>query len=194
MALTNYASLKAAVASFLNKTNLTEQIPDFIAIAEAQMRRSITSIGQIDTWSDVEVDGDGYVLPCGFEGVASVSYAGVALPFLSADRPAETCAGTPRSYTIDGDTLRVSPTGTVTIRIKGGFCPLSTTVPVNWILRDHPDAYLYGALMQAAPYLRDDDRVGVWGSLFTSAIDGINKREVRRQTGGNVRIQAGPTP
>jgi hypothetical protein len=48
--------------------------------------------------------------------------------------------------------------------------------------------------MQAAPFLRDDERIPVWGSMFRSAIDSINKREVRRQTGGNVRIQAGPTP
>jgi hypothetical protein len=67
-------------------------------------------------------------------------------------------------------------------------------VSSNWILRDHPDAYLYGALLQAAPFLRDDERIAVWGGLFERAIDGINKHEFRRQSGGNLRVNSGHTP
>ena len=194
MALTNYTELKAAVGSWLNKTNLTAQIPDFITLAESVMRREITATGQIDTWSDVVIDDTGFTLPCGANQVAGVTYNGLAIPYISPDQPGLTTSGAPRSYTIDGDTLRVSPTGTVTIRIKDGFCGLSSAVTSNWILRNHPDAYLYGALMQAAPFLRDDERIGVWGSLFAKAIASINGYEVRRLTGGNPRIQSGHTP
>lgn len=194
MALTNYTELKAAIAGFLNKTNLTAQIPDFIALAEAVMRREITSIGQIDTWADVEIDESGFRLPCRADEVASVSADGRAVSYVSPDRFNTVGAGHPYSYTIDGGVLRVNPAGTVTIRMQSGLCGLSSSVKANWILRDHPDAYLYGALMQAAPYLRDDERIGVWGGLFQSAISSINKREIRRQTGGNMRIQAGVTP
>jgi hypothetical protein len=48
--------------------------------------------------------------------------------------------------------------------------------------------------MQAAPFLRDDERIPVWGNFFASAIDSINQREIRRQIGGIIRMQAGPTP
>jgi hypothetical protein len=194
MGLANYTELQASVAAFLNKTNLTAQIPDFIALAEAIMRREITSIGHIDTWADVEIDENGFQLPCRADEVASVSADGRAVGFVSPDRFTTVGTGHPYSYTIDGGVLRVNPAGTVTIRMQSGLCGLSSSVKVNWILRDHPDAYLYGALMQAAPFLRDDERIPVWGSMFRSAIDSINKREARRQTGGNVRIQAGPTP
>jgi hypothetical protein len=74
------------------------------------------------------------------------------------------------------------------------FCPLSSSVPCNWLLRSHPDAYLYGSLMQAAPFLRDDERIPVWGQFFSNAINSINQREIRRQIGGVLRVQAGPTP
>lgn len=194
MDLTTYTGLQAAIASFLNKNNLATSIPGFIALAEAEMRREITAIGHIDTWSDVEIDADGYRLPCRADGVASVTANGCAIPYFTPDRPGHAGSGDPRSYTIDGDTLRVFPAGMVTIRIKSGFCPLSASVSCNWILREHPDAYLYGALMQAAPFLRDDNRIAVWGSLFSEAIKGINRHAVRRQTGGNPRIQAGATP
>ncbi len=52
--------------------------------------------------------------------------------------------------------------------------PLSDTNTTNWILSDHPDAYLYGALVQSAPYLMDDSRITTWGTLFTAALDDMN--------------------
>lgn len=194
MSLADYAGLKASIASTLNKTNLTASIPDFITLAEAVMAREITSVGQIDTWADVEVDEYGYQLPCSADEVASVTYSDRLLGYLSPDRVEEVSGTVPGYYTIDGGTLKVVPTGTVTIRLKKTFCPLSASVSVNWLLRSHPDAYLYGALMQAAPFLRDDERIPVWKSFFLDAIDSINRREIRRQTGGNLRMQSGPTP
>lgn len=194
MSLADYAGLKASIASTLNKTNLTASIPDFITLAEAMMARDITSVGQIDSWADVEVDDDGWQLPCTADEVASVTYSDRMLSYLSPDRVDEVSGTVPGFYTIDGGTLKVVPSGTVTVRLKKTFCPLSDSVSVNWLLRDHPDAYLYGALMQAAPFLRDDERIPVWKSFFLDAIDSINKREIRRQTGGNLRMQSGPTP
>jgi hypothetical protein len=37
VALTTYSELKASVADFLNRTDLTTTIPDFIALAEADI-------------------------------------------------------------------------------------------------------------------------------------------------------------
>lgn len=41
MALTTYTALKASVADWLNRTDLTAAIPDFISLAEAQMERTL---------------------------------------------------------------------------------------------------------------------------------------------------------
>lgn len=194
MSLTTYAELQAAVGSWLNKTNLTDSIPDFIALAEAQMRREITTVGQVSTFAEVEMTDTGWALPCSSEGLAAVIYDGDQLPYLSPDRSAEFDGHTPRHYTIIGKTLYVVPAGTVEVRVKQKLCSLSSSVRSNWVLRDHPDAYLYGALMQAAPFLRDDERIPVWAGLFTSAIDSINRSERERQTGPFLKVQAGVTP
>lgn len=53
--------------------------------------------------------------------------------------------------------------------------PLSSTVADNWLLLEHPDAYLYGSLLEAAPYLKDDPRVQLWGSLFQSTLAEIRR-------------------
>ena len=183
MSLDTYAALKASIASTLNKTNLTSSIPDFVTLAEAVMRREITSIGHVDNYADVEIDESGWVLPCNADEVASVAYSGN--PLVTTD---------PGFWTIDGNVLMLAPTGTVTVRLKKSFCPLSDSVACNWLLREHPDVYLYGALLQAAPFLRDDERIPVWRSFFIDAINSINQREIRRQIGGVLRVQSGPTP
>src|SRR6056300_52465 len=41
MALSNYTELKASIADFLNRDDLTTVIPDFITLAEAQINRDI---------------------------------------------------------------------------------------------------------------------------------------------------------
>ena len=41
MALTNYTGLKASIADFLNRDDLTSVIPDFVALAEAQINRDV---------------------------------------------------------------------------------------------------------------------------------------------------------
>ena len=45
----------------------------------------------------------------------------------------------------------------------------------NWILNDYPDVYLYSALLHTAPYLQDDERVGLWASLKEAAIMSLNQ-------------------
>jgi hypothetical protein len=194
MSLTNYTELKAALASWLNKTNLTASIPDFITLNEAQMRREITSVGQVETYADVEIDEDGWPLPCSAREIAAVIYDDDELPYISPDRSGEFDGLTPRHYTIIGKVLHVVPAGTVEIRIKQKLCGLSAYVRCNWVLRDHPDAYLYGSLMQAAPFLRDDERIPVWKSLRDEAIESINRVERERQTGAFLKVQAGVTP
>jgi hypothetical protein len=54
--------------------------------------------------------------------------------------------------------------------------------------------YLYGTLLQAAPYLRDDERVGMWASLYAQAIDDMilqNERAAFSQ--GRMAMTVKPT-
>ena len=41
MALTTYTELKASLADWLNRSDLTTTIPDFISLAEAQIERQL---------------------------------------------------------------------------------------------------------------------------------------------------------
>jgi hypothetical protein len=73
------------------------------------------------------------------------------------------------------------------------FTPLSGSNASNWILANHPDTYLYGALTAAAPYLMDDARVETWGNLFTTAIADIIASDPLPSDRSWLRMESGMT-
>lgn len=199
-----YTGLKASIADFLNRTDLTATIPDFIALAESQMHRRLigrqrqglpiprrlilrsdASFATNDEYVAVPTDiagpinlqltaSDGTILdmdylePVNLQAKKSATFANGnsgTIPF----------PGHPTHYTVIGSELQIFPvadkayTGELTYIKRLAAASTAT----NWILTDYPDAYLYGALTASAPYLIDDGRTQVWGTLFTSALDDI---------------------
>ena len=62
------------------------------------------------------------------------------------------------------------------------------------MLTHHPDAYLYGALVEAEPYLQNDKRLQVWAGLYNSTKDSIiesNERDRHSGTAPVTRIDYG---
>jgi hypothetical protein len=55
----------------------------------------------------------------------------------------------------------------------------------NPVLATYPAIYLYGALMHAAPFVRDDGRVQLWGGLFSDLVEGANREHSRARHAGS---------
>jgi hypothetical protein len=86
-----------------------------------------------------------------------------------------------------GDRLYLAPApgaDRYTLFYLGRLMPLSPSNSTNRILKDAPDALLYGALMHSAPYIGDDQRLQLWGTLYGQAKDSYKKMEWRSRTGG----------
>lgn len=99
--------------------------------------------------------------------------------------------GEPTHYCIDAGKLYTYPAmvaGNMEIFYYRRVPALSADPPVdsNVFTVDHPDALLFAALMEAAPYMQEDDRIPVWENKYTVAL----------ATGNFVsdRIKKGSTP
>lgn len=184
MALADYDSLKSAVADFLNKTNLTAQIPDFITLAEAQLNLDL-DCREMSSVAILSISQDSYPLPCDFDAVLSLRLAGdyKDIPAVSPDElDGFPGVGKPIGYAVlDRLIFAPSPDAeyTATMRYRKRIPSLSASNKCNWLLKKHPGAYLYGTLLQAAPYLRDDERISTWSGLYTAAVDALNQNEKR---------------
>lgn len=188
MALNNYANLKTAVADWLNRTDLTAQIPDFIALAEARFNRELRLNAMLKR--DVTTATTDYIdLPedwLDHNSISVTSGAGVhdALTYITNDdynrlRHAN-LSGTFRYYTIRNNSILLLPAASsgVTVPLEifyyGKIPALSDSNTTNWLLTRSPDLYLYGSLIAAEAYLQNDDRLPVWVAQTQSIIDSMN--------------------
>ena len=99
-----------------------------------------------------------------------------------------TTGGTPKFYTIVGQELEVLPvpdtatlTGEITYYSK--IPALSGTNATNWLLNSSPDIYLYGTLMQSAPYLVDDARLPIWASIYQKLVGDLAIADQKARVG-----------
>lgn len=188
MPLSNYTELKAAIADWLNRADLTTQIPDFIALAEARFNRELRLNAMLKR--DTTTATTDYIdLPedwLDHNSITVTSGAGVqdALTYITNDeynrlRHAN-LSGTFRYYTIRNNSILLLPSAAsgVTVPLEifyyGKIPALSASNATNWLLTRSPDLYLYGALIAAEAYLQNDDRLPVWVAQAQSIIDSMN--------------------
>lgn len=196
MPFTNYAELQAAVKGWLHRSDLTAQIPDFITLAET----SINRIAQVRSMENevplaVAVGARIVALPAGFMSPLAV-WMGPnrreLAPATPEELPITTTPGRPTYWAIDGTNLAFDcPSDiarTATLRYRGGF-KLSDAAPTNALLTKYPDIYLYGTLLQAAPWLRDNDSIPLWQAMYGRAVNEINATESRARAVAPLRTE-----
>lgn len=192
MALSTYSELKASVADFLNRTDLTATIPDFIALAEADIN-SHFDLRTVET--DVALTatpGSRYIpLPAGFREPQNlwINWAygrGDPLRFTAPELLVTSAtASIPQQWCIDGDNIAferpANAAYSMTLRMIGQVT-LSDANPTNLVLTNYPNVYLYGALKEAAPYLRDPEAAALWEAKYQDSITKAKAKEGREKS------------
>jgi len=186
MAYTNYTDLQASVAGYLGRSDLSAQIPDFIRFAEIRLARELRTRLMLKSATAPTVAADARVaLPTDFLEIRDLFVQGnprMPVTYLSPsaftrDARADE-SGLPVFYTVLASEFQFAPQpDTVyTLEILYYAKPpvLSSTVSSNIFLSNYPDALLYGALLEAEPYLINDARSGTWATLYDRAVKNIS--------------------
>ena len=184
MAITDYSSLRTSVAAYLHRSDLTSNIPDFISMAEWRIARALRVSALLTTSSvTISAAGSSAALPTGFIELANVKFAttGAELQYVPPDTIDRVPTGTvPWVYTLIGSTITVAPAwtagGNLSLTYWKKETELSDSAPSNWYVLNAPDALLYGALLEASPFLVNDTRIPVWKDFFANAIAAINEQ------------------
>lgn len=197
MTITNYATLQTAVADFLNREDLAAVIPTFIRLAESRIDRDLRHWRQEVRVTVSLATQYNNVLPADFiqpirlqvmtgptGEVAPISNS--AMLQLRGDRSDQ--AGPPTNYALTAGQIEIFPTPDDTydasLLYYARVPALSNANTTNWLLTEAPDAYLYGALVHSAPYLKDDQRLTVWEALFKLTLDTLNSSSDDAKWGG----------
>ena len=193
MSVATYTDLKAKIAEYLARDDLTNAIPDFITFAEAKFNRELF-VRQMEVRATTTIDVNSsepefISLPDDFQSMRRVRVSSVdgkpQLSFMSVVQMDEYRSRTgdvssqPGYFSIFGTEMELAPTPddsyTIEMIYRANVPALSATNPDNWLLLQAPDLYVYGALLESAPYMKEDARIQVWGSGFTTALDGLNR-------------------
>jgi len=204
MSITTFAEVKQAVADYLARSDLTSYIPDFIVGAEtrlaygggAPLESPALRIRAMETSADITFSSRTASLPTGFLEMRRVYWSANPNGKLDFRTPEVFWAssagsenGTPAFYTIEGDSIAIGPyaAGTAKILYYKKFTALATD-DSEWLLANAPHVYVYGALLEAAPFIRNDPRIQLWHGMFRSAVHGLNLSSKRDRFGGNAMM------
>lgn len=197
MTLSTYGELTSAIADWLERADLAPRIPDFIRLAESQLDRVLREREMTRRVSAIisdplsEAPGDllevrSLVLSDGRERWQLTPAALEVLDAAALDQ-----AGRPRFWSLVGGQIRYHPppereyTATLTYYVRAP--PLGDSQPTNWLLIAHPDIYLFGALKEAAPFLRDATLTATFETKYRTAVEEL--RQARRTLVGPLRTE-----
>lgn len=202
MALDTFSGLKTTIADYLNRDDLTSAIPSFITLAEAKFNRKLR-VRQMVKRATATVDTQYFAFPSDFLQSKEFQLNTNPITYLQyvtqnqGDYGSATnyvAAGKPQFYTIIGTQIQVIPTPdasyTGEITYYGKITALSDTNTSNWLLAYAPDLYLYGALLEATPYLKDDERLATWSTLYTNSLGDIEVADQRASVSSTPIVRA----
>jgi len=198
MALDTYDNMKATVRDYLARGDLDDRIPDFIRLAETKINRELRDDSmEFVANADLVAGQTHYSLPNSFISMRTVWIDGspnVKLEYRTPHQMMQEYGygnSPPNCYTIQAGciVLNGSPAdqaqGLIMNYLKR-YDFLSETNVTNWLLEEAPDLVLYGALLEATPFIKDDDRLLVWGQMFAGAMKGANKQAQDKRFGGDI--------
>jgi hypothetical protein len=205
MGLANYTQLQTELTTWLyDRSDLTAAVQSFITLAEADFNRRLRARDQITRLEDT-ASGRWYTLPTDFQELLQITAvrpgqggSGYPLKLLSKEDAQQLryndvggayTGNVPTYFNISlSDRLEFIPSvaddTVIALTYYQRIPSLTVDAPTNWLLTKHPDLYLYSSLMQAAPYLDDDDRIPVWQQLAEKILADINTDAQNSRFGG----------
>lgn len=199
MGISSYSELQTAVADYMHRQNLSDKIPDFIALAEAEMAR-LLRVWKQQSYASLSLTAGSptVTLPTGTKEVISAKLAGAneremrKMPLAALNHKyAGAVAGVPKDFSFIEGNMTVAPTpsadGTIEALILKKTNPLSNVDTTNVILQNYSDLYLYGAAKHGFAYIHHPERMRDANEMFMSGIDEANRESIKVQASGVYR-------
>lgn len=200
MALSTYANLKSAIASWAHRSDITDSVAaDFVTLAEAEFNRVLRCVQQ-ETRDTLSVTSRYTALPTDFLELRRIEYDGSPVyplnslsPFQQTSYRQNQPTGDPVYYSIVGTDIEVVPTqtsATLDILYYAKIPALSDSNTTNWLLTAWPDLYLSECLRQCAIWTKDDGSINRYGQRVMEAVQTIRQLDIAKRFAGPMVVRA----
>lgn len=209
MAVTStYTTLLANVADWLSRSDLTNQIPNFVQNFEERFYRDPKNWGPwMETAYSTAMAAGVSAVPTGFLAWKNVYIAmsptrklvPVSLAQLYDDYPRSGSSGIPRLIARNGANFEYGPFPSSNYTVGGTYYAKQTLLrsfaadaAAHYLVVNAPDLLLYGALVEAAPLIKDMEQIMVWQGFLDNARMAYQKlQRATSLSGGPMQAIAG---
>lgn len=185
--ITNYPTLVAAVEEYLARGDLQTYARIFIQQAEGRFNTDLKVVDMHKSTGLLDLAAGRVDLPTDFIDWVAVEWTPPAgspqrplmLRYVEADSPEFRTRHRPNGpaqfYTVLAGTVRVMPaaTGKLEMTYYSRIPALTETAPTNWLIAKAPEVYLYGTLMEAALFQKDEEKSAQWLGLVKERLGAI---------------------
>ena len=108
-------------------------------------------------------------------------------------------SGTPKFYTILANEVSFGPIPETVQEVEmlfykkfdnlGSATTSGYPDSVNWLITNAPDIYLYGSMLEAEPFIMNDERIQVWAQGFEKGVVDLQEQDNKdRHSGSALRV------
>jgi hypothetical protein len=196
-AVMTYSSLAADIETYLERTDQAtiDKIPTFIMLAEQVLAADLKFLGNLTVAASNMVEGQATIdKPARWRKTVSmnVTVSGQRQPvllrkyeYLREYWPDPAQEDVPKYYCdYDYTHWLVAPTPaddySYEVLYYERLAPLDTSNQSNWFTQYAPQALLYGSLLQAMPFLKNDERMGMWQAQYDQIVNVLKTEDTLR--------------
>lgn len=194
--------MQTEIANTLARDDLTAELPQFIQFAENKLYRRLHLRNEETAFSQNVASGVAAV-PAAFKRLKFAYYVDgnnacplqwMPLEQLYRKYPDRSEVGVPEVISREAGNFvfgKVATDGTAAL--KGVYYakqdPLRTTDP-SWYATNAPEVLLYGSLLEAVPFIKDDPRIPVWQSFYTDGVQSLIDENKDAETSAGQLVQS----
>jgi hypothetical protein len=192
-----YASLVTDISSYLERTDAAtlEKIPTFIMLAEQVISTEIQFLGNLTVVTSTMNVGEPIIVkPARWRKTVSINLIDNSqrqpvflrkYEYLRNYWPNATQRDTPVYYCdYDYTHWLVAPTPDLAYNYEVLYYervqPLDIANQTNWFTQYAPQAMLYGSLLQAMPFLKNDERIPMWQAQYDRVVATLKAEDIAR--------------
>lgn len=201
MSLDTYTNLKTSVANWLHRSDLTDQLDDFISIAEEKIWETLrVKEMEADSTVTLSTSARTAALPTGTLEIRRIYLDASPIVHMKPlstqqiDAAHLTSSGKPQYYAVIGTNLEFERTPdsayTLYVNLYKKLTALSSTNATNDILTNYPTVYLYACCYAGAIYTNDDKKIAKFKPLFEEAVSMANSQTNRGKYGAGMAVRA----
>ena len=191
-----YDSLTATVLQYLERKDaaVVDAIPTFISLTEFEVAQEIKTLGQLQIAESAMTAANPVLQkPARWRKTVSMNVVvnGARQPvylrkyeYLKSYWPDSSKTSVPEYYAdTDWDHWYVAPTPDSAYNFEVLYYeriePLSSTNQTNWLTQNAPNAMLFGTLLQAMPFLKNDQRV-IFQQKYSESLQALKAEDIAR--------------